>query len=65
MDAIRVYTYNGAYLGKMENRKGSIEEGKLADMIIIDKDILLTPSNDLKGIKVLMTIVGGKIVYSR
>jgi predicted amidohydrolase YtcJ len=65
MDAIRVYTWNGAYLAKEECIKGSIEPGKLADMIVLDRDILAIPSDEIKDIKVLTTIVDGKIVYSR
>lgn len=62
MDAIRLYTWNGAYLGKEEDLKGSIEPGKLADMVVLDRDILTVPPEE---IKVLMTIVDGKIVYRR
>jgi len=63
MDAIRVYTLNGAYLAKEENIKGSIEPGKLADMIVIDRDILSIPVDEIKTITVLTTIVDGQIVY--
>ncbi len=65
MDAIRVYTLNGAYLAKEEEIKGSIEAGKLADLIVLDRDILSIPSDEIIDVKVLTTIVGGKIVYSR
>ena len=65
MDAIRLYTWNGAYLGKEEDIKGSIEPGKLADMVVIDRDILRVPSDEIKDIKVLTTIVDGIIVYQR
>lgn len=63
MDAIRVYTLNGAYLAKEENIKGSIEPGKLADMIVIDRDVLSIPVDEIKTITVLTTIVDGQIVY--
>jgi len=65
MDAIRLYTWNGAYLGKEEDRLGSIEPGKLADLIVIDRDILSLPPEELLETKVLMTIVNGKTVYQR
>ena len=65
MDAIRLYTWNGAYLAKEEDRLGSIEPGKLADLIVIDRDILSLPPEELLETKVLMTIVDGKTVYQR
>jgi len=65
MDAIRVYTWNGAYLAGDEDRLGSIEPGKLADMIVLDRDVLTVPHEEIKEIKVLKTIVDGNIVYER
>lgn len=65
MDAIRVYTYNGAYLSKEEDRLGSIEPGKLADMIVLDRDILSVPEDEIKDIQVLTTIVDGRIVHGK
>jgi hypothetical protein len=65
MDAIRVYTWNGAYLGKDEEKLGSIEPGKLADIIILDRDILTIPKDEIKDVQVVMTIVDGKIVYEK
>ena len=65
MEAIRLYTWNGAYIGKEEDVKGSIEPGKYADMVVLDRDILAVPPEEIKDIKVLMTIVGGEIVYER
>jgi predicted amidohydrolase YtcJ len=61
--AIRTYTINGAWQDKMEHLKGSIETGKLADMCIIDQDIINVDPDTIGDIKVLMTVVGGKIVY--
>lgn len=65
MDAIRLYTWNGAYIGKEEDVKGSIEPGKYADMVVLDKDVLTVPLEEIKDIKVLTTIVGGEVVYQR
>jgi predicted amidohydrolase YtcJ len=62
-EAIRMYTINGAWLDHMENTKGSIEVGKLADFCILGEDILKIDAHKIKDIPVLMTIVGGKIVY--
>ena len=63
IDAIRLYTWNGACLGKEEEIKGSIEPGKLADMVVLDRDILSVSPEEIKDIKALMTIVEGKVVY--
>ena len=62
MDAIRIYTWNGAYLAKEEHIKGSIETGKMADMIVLDRDILSVPTEEIKDTEVVTTIVDGKIV---
>jgi predicted amidohydrolase YtcJ len=63
MDAIRVYTWNGAYMSKEEDKLGSIELGKLADIIVLDRDILTIDPEDLLNVQVLTTMVDGKIVY--
>lgn len=63
--AIRLYTINNAYLHHEEKDKGSLEVGKLADLILIDRDILNGPVDELLRVKVLGTIVGGKLVWSR
>jgi predicted amidohydrolase YtcJ len=61
--AIRSYTINGAWQDHMENIKGSIEVNKLADICIIDQDILCLEPDRIEDVKVLMTVVGGNIVY--
>jgi predicted amidohydrolase YtcJ len=61
--AIRLYTINNAYLNHEEKEKGSLEVGKLGDLIIIDRDILTCPLGSIPETKVLKTIVGGKVVY--
>jgi predicted amidohydrolase YtcJ len=63
-DALRMYTVNAAYASFEEKTKGSIEEGKLADLTILSHDPQTTPPNQIKDIKVKLTIVGGKIVYT-
>ena len=64
-DALRLYTINGAYASFEETRKGSLEPGKLADMVVLDRDILTIPEDEIKEVKVETTIVGGEIVYQR
>jgi predicted amidohydrolase YtcJ len=63
--AIRLYTINNAYLHHEEKEKGSLETGKLGDLIIIDRDILSCPVDEILRTKVLGTIVGGRLVWSR
>jgi predicted amidohydrolase YtcJ len=63
-EAIRTYTINGAWQDHMEDVKGSIEVGKLADFCIIGDDILTVDPHKIGEIPVLMTIVGGRIVFS-
>jgi hypothetical protein len=65
MDAIRAYTLNAAYLEGKEDEKGSIEPGKLADMVILDRDLLTVDSGEIIETRALMTIVGGEVVYER
>jgi predicted amidohydrolase YtcJ len=63
--AIRMYTANTAYLSWEEGIKGTLEPGKLADMIVLDHDPLTAPAEQLLETKVDMTFVGGKLVYAR
>jgi predicted amidohydrolase YtcJ len=63
MEALRMWTLNGAYLSFEEKSKGSIEPGKLADMVVISKDFLNCPVDEIKDIEAITTIVDGKIIY--
>ena len=63
-EAIRLYTWNNAYLTFEEKQKGSLETGKLADFIIIDRDLLECPVDQIASTKVVETYVGGKRVYA-
>jgi len=63
--AIRFYTINNAFLTFEEAHKGSLEPGKLADFIVLDRDILTCPVDDIKDIKVEATYLGGSKVYPR
>ncbi|MEX2302395.1 MAG: amidohydrolase [Bryobacterales bacterium] len=63
--AIRLYTINNAFLTFSEDRKGSLEPGKLADFIVLDRDILTCPLDEVKDIQVEQTYLGGKRIYMR
>lgn len=65
MDAIRMYTYNGAYASGEEDIKGSLEIGKLADMVVLSENILETPVENIKSVKTDITMIDGKILYRR
>ena len=64
MEAIKAVTINGAYQYFEEDTKGSLEVGKLADMVILDKNPLEIPSEELETIKVLETIKEGKTIFA-
>jgi predicted amidohydrolase YtcJ len=64
-EALRLYTINNAYLGREEKDKGSLEPGKLADLIIIDRDYMTSTIGEIANTRVLTTMVGGKVVYER
>jgi predicted amidohydrolase YtcJ len=61
--AIEGYTIGAAYAGHREKTEGSIEPGKLADLIVLSQDPFTAPANQLSKTEVLLTIVGGKVVY--
>jgi hypothetical protein len=63
--AIRFYTINNAYLTFEEKEKGSLEQGKLADFIVLDRDILTCPVDEVREIQVEQTWLGGKLVFER
>ena len=62
-EAIQGYTIKGAYLGFEEDIKGSLEPGKLADMIVLSKDILTVDAEEIMGIEIEQTYVGGNLVF--
>ena len=64
-EALRAYTSGAAYASFEENRKGTLERGKLADFTMIDRDITRIPPEEIRDAHVLMTVVGGKVVYER
>ncbi len=64
-EALRLYTSNNAFLLKSEKNTGSLEPGKLADIILVDRDPLTCPIDDLVQTQVLKTWLGGKVVFEK
>jgi predicted amidohydrolase YtcJ len=64
-EALRGYTIWAARAAFQEDLVGSIEGGKLADLVVLDKDIMTIEPEEILTTKVIMTMVGGKIVYQR
>jgi predicted amidohydrolase YtcJ len=63
-EAIKCYTLGSAYAQFMDDRKGMIKPGYLADIVIVDRDLLTIPEDQIMKTRVDYTIVGGKVVYS-
>jgi predicted amidohydrolase YtcJ len=64
-EALQVETINNAYLTFQESVKGSIERGKLADLVVLPENILTCPDRTIQQMTPVMTMVGGRIVYQR
>ncbi len=65
LDALRMYTSNNAFLHHEEKDKGTLEPGKLADLILIDRDYLTCAPSTIGAIRVLLTMVSGRVVFER
>jgi predicted amidohydrolase YtcJ len=63
--ALRFYTVNNARLLSLEDKVGSLEPGKLADCVVLDRDILTCPEDQIAGAQAERTYVGGKLVHQR
>lgn len=64
-EALKSYTWNGAFAAREEALKGSISVGKLADITVLSKDIMTVPEDEIPSTFAVYTIVGGKVAYSR
>jgi len=62
-EALIAHTRNNGYIVFQEGNLGSIQKGKYADLLVLDRDYLTVPEDDIKDIKPVMTMVGGKVVY--
>jgi predicted amidohydrolase YtcJ len=65
MEALRSYTINSARAAFEENTKGTLKTGKYADIVVLSKDILTIPEDEIPTAKVVYTVVGGKVRYKR
>ena len=64
-EAIKYYTYGSAYASHEEDIKGTLEVGKLADMVVLSRDLFTIPAREILKTEVLYTILGGKIIYQK
>ncbi len=65
MEALRMFTYNGAFASFEEEIKGSLEEGKAADIVVLSDDFLECADDKIMDMKVEMTMIDGKIVFEK
>jgi len=62
-EALRAYTSDAAYAEFAEQRKRTLEAGKLADFVLLDRDLTRIPAPEIRHVRVLATVVGGKLVF--
>ncbi len=62
-EALIAHTRSNAYLFFRENDLGSIQNGRFADLVVLDRDYLTVPADEIKDINPVMTMVGGRVVY--
>jgi predicted amidohydrolase YtcJ len=64
-DAVEAWTSGAAYAEHRERQKGGLKVGMLADIAVLDRDLLRTPASEIASTKVEATAVGGRLVYER
>ncbi len=64
-EALRAYTFGGAFAAFEEDRRGTLEPGKLADLVVLDRDPLAIDPHALRDVRVTITMVGGRVVFTR
>ena len=62
-EALIAHTRSNAYLFSQEDELGSLEVGKQADLVVLDRDYLTVPAEEIKSIRSTLTMVGGRVVY--
>ncbi len=65
LEALRAYTLGSAFAEFTDREKGSIEPGKLADFVLLSHNLIDVPATDISKIKILLTVVNGRVVYER
>ena len=63
-EALRLYSAGGAWMSSEESSKGTLEAGKLADLVVLSEDYFSVPVDEIKDLESLLTMVGGKVVYA-
>jgi len=63
-EAMRLYTAENGWFSKEEDKLGSIEIGKLADLVVLNGDCFTVPDESLKQLRSVLTVVGGRITYN-
>ena len=63
-EALRLYTAGGAWIASEEDKKGTLEAGKLADLVILSGDYFSMPVDEVKDLESVLTMVGGRVVYA-
>ena len=64
-EMLKAWTYGGAYNIGMEDKIGTLEAGKLADIAVLDRNVFEVPMSEMRDVKVFMTMVNGKLVYTK
>jgi predicted amidohydrolase YtcJ len=60
---LRAYTANGAWLSREEGWRGTLEAGRAADLIVLDRDLYAVPASEIGRARVLLTLLDGREVY--
>jgi len=61
--ALKAYTIDSAYVLDLEDKVGSLEVGKLADVVVLEKDLYKIPPSDISTTKVMLTMMNGNVTY--
>jgi hypothetical protein len=64
-EALQAYTHGAAYASFSEESLGSLEVGKAADLVVLERNLLEVPPEELAEVRVMATMVGGRMVYQR